>query len=147
MRKPVAFLALVLAAGLGAPSATSAAEYTVRLLNQGRDGAFVFEPLILRIAPGDSVTFLPVDRGHSGQLIKGFAPAGARAWQGKLNKPVTVTFARDGVYGVQCAAHVSLGMAGLIIVGDPGPNLAQARALTLPKRVRQRIGESLAALD
>ncbi len=145
MRTSLAILALVLTAGLGASSAASAAEYTVRLLNQGRDGAFVFEPMILRIVPGDRVTFLPVDRGHSGKMIKGIAPEGARAWQGKLDRPVTVTFAREGVYGVQCAAHYSLGMAGLIIVGDPAPNLA--RAITLPKRARVRIGAALAALD
>ncbi len=146
MRTFLASLVLLLAAAVG-PTPAAAADFTVELLSQGAGGAFVFEPAILRITPGDTVTFIPVDRGHAGSLINGFAPAGAIAWQGKLNRPVSVTFQQEGVYGVRCAAHYSLGMAGLIIVGDPGPNLAEARVIELPKMVRERIGETLAALN
>ncbi len=144
MRTLLASLVIFLAAASG-PAA--AADLAVKLLSRGNAGAFVFEPAILRIAPGDSVTFVPVDKGHGASLIGGMAPAGAIAWQGKLNRPVTVTFRQEGVYGVRCAAHYSLGMAGMIIVGDPGPNLAAARTYDLSKMVRARIGAALAALE
>ena len=144
MRIFLAIVVLFLAAA-GGPAA--AADYEIKLLSRGTAGAFVFEPMILRVAPGDTVTFIPIDKGHAGSLIGGFAPKGAIAWQGKLNRPVTVNFRQEGVYGVRCVAHYSLGMAGMVIVGDPGPNLAAARALDLPKMVRERIGATLAALD
>ncbi len=144
MRTFLAIVVLFLAAA-GGPAA--AADYAIKLLSRGNAGAFVFEPMVLRIAPGDTVTFIPIDKGHAASLIDGFAPEGTIAWQGKLNRPVTVTFRQEGVYGVRCAAHYSLGMAGLIIVGDPGPNLAAVRAFDLPKMVRERIGATLAALD
>ena len=144
LRTFLAIVVLFLAAA-GGPAA--AADYAVKLQSRGTAGAFVFEPMILRIAPGDMVTFIPVDKGHAASQIGGLAPAGAIAWQGKLNRPVTVTFRQEGVYGVRCAAHYSLGMAGMIIVGDPGPNLAAARTYDLPKMVRARIGAALAALE
>ena len=42
-----------------------AADFEVHMLNKGADGAMVFEPLLIRIAPGDTVTFIPTDKGHN----------------------------------------------------------------------------------
>jgi len=138
-----AFGAAVLMLALLAGSA-QAADHLVQLRDRGPGGGFVFDPMLLRVAPGDRVTFAPADRGHSSASIPGMAPAGAEAWHGKLDAPVTVAFRQPGVYGVLCAAHYALGMVGPIVVGDPSPNLAEARTVDLPAMAQARMDVLLA---
>ena len=41
-----------------------AEEHQIRMLNFGTDGGMVFEPGFLKVAPGDSITFVPENSGH-----------------------------------------------------------------------------------
>ncbi len=129
----------------GWPSTTDAAatEHVVELRNRGDGGLFVFEPMLLRIQPGDSVTFVPVDNGHNSQSIDTIAPDDAITWRGKISTPITIAFEQEGAYGVRCAPHFTLGMVGLIIVGDPSPNLDAAATVQLPKTAQSRMVELL----
>ena len=56
-----------------------AADHQVQMLNKGADGAMVFEPGFLKIAPGDTVTFIPTDKSHNVETFKGLLLAGAAA--------------------------------------------------------------------
>ncbi|WP_029934786.1 pseudoazurin [Sphingomonas sp. UNC305MFCol5.2] len=136
----IAIAAPAAALGLGrsapAPAAPPAKTYAVKMLNRGAAGMMVFESSILRIKPGESVTFQPNDMGHNAESIPGMVPAGAQPFKGQMNKPLTVTFTKPGVYGFRCAPHVSMGMVGVVVVGTP-VNLAQARAVSLPGRAKQ----------
>ena len=53
------------------------------MLNKGKDGAMVFEPAGVKIAAGDTVTFIPTDKGHNAESIKGMIPDGATEFKGK----------------------------------------------------------------
>jgi plastocyanin len=44
-----------------------AANFEVRMLNKGEAGAMVFEPALTKVAVGDTVTFVPTDKGHDAQ--------------------------------------------------------------------------------
>ncbi|MEM8838528.1 MAG: pseudoazurin [Pseudomonadota bacterium] len=90
----------------------------------------VFDPLIQVIEAGDSVRFLPTQKGHNSVSTKGMIPEGTEPWKGKINQEIAVTFAKPGVYGYQCQPHVGLGMVGLIIVKGEGmtDNLEAAKA-------------------
>jgi pseudoazurin len=106
-----------------------AAEFEVKTLNKGADGAaMVFEPAIVKIAPGDTVHFSAVDKGHDVLSIDGMIPDGATPFEGKLGEDLTVTFTVPGVYGYKCKPHYGMGMIGLVIVGDP-VNLDAVKAL------------------
>ncbi|MGH2671469.1 MAG: cupredoxin domain-containing protein [Actinomycetota bacterium] len=75
---------------------------------------FCFGPTILRVAPGDSVTFVNLDRSPHTVL-------GANAtWGGydalKKGHEATYEFAEAGVFPYVCTWHV--GMVGAIVVGD-----------------------------
>ena len=39
-----------------------AADHEVQMLNKGEKGAMVFQPALIRVAPGDTVTFFPTDK-------------------------------------------------------------------------------------
>ncbi len=106
----------------------------------------VFEPAGLKIAPGDTVTFIPTDKGHNAEIIKGMIPDGAAEFKGKMNEEIKVTFDVPGLYGVKCAPHVGMGMVAAILVGDaPATNLDAFNAAKLPKKARERIDAAVAA--
>lgn len=124
---------------LAAPPAL-AAEFEVKMLNKGADNqTMVFEPAFLKIQPGDTVRFVPTDKGHDAQTIPGMLPEGAEPFKGKLSQEITVIFAKPGVYGYRCAPHFGMGMVGLIAVGDSAANLAAAREMRLPPLAAKRM--------
>jgi pseudoazurin len=113
-----------------------AAEVEVKMLNKGAEGPMVFEPSLVEIAPGDTVKFLPTDKGHNAETIKGMLPEGVQPFVGKMGQEVTVTFDKPGVYGYRCKPHYGMGMVGLVVVGDAG-NADAAKAVTHPGRAKQ----------
>ena len=54
---------------------------------------------MLEVNVGDTVKFVPADKGHNSELIKDMLPKGADKWKGKINKEVEVTFDTPGFYG------------------------------------------------
>lgn len=106
--------------------AASAAEFDVKMLNRGAEGPMVFEPDMVKIAPGDTVRFIATDKGHDAMSIKGMLPDGAEPFEGKVGQDVAVTFTVPGVYGFKCKPHYAMGMVGVVVVGDP-VNLEQAK--------------------
>jgi pseudoazurin len=126
MKKIVAALALGVAVVFA--GAAGAAEIEVKMLNKGEKGAMVFEPDFVSIAPGDTIHFVPTDKGHNVETIKGMIPEGAEAFKSKFNETFTVTLDKEGVYGVKCSPHYGMGMVALIEVGQP-VNIEQAKAV------------------
>jgi pseudoazurin len=130
----------------GAVSAVAcAADFEVRMLNKGTDGAMVFEPILTKIAKGDTVTFVPIDKGHHVETVKGMIPADAADFRGKLNETFKATFDIEGAYIVKCPPHYGMGMVAVIIVGDAPANLDVIKTGKLSKKARQRVDAALAA--
>jgi len=100
-----------------------AENYEVKMLNQGSEGYMVFEPAVLKIKKGDTVTFKATDAAHNSASIKGMIPSGAEKWNGKLSQDISVTFNVEGVYGYQCTPHMMMAMVGIIEVGENQGNL------------------------
>jgi pseudoazurin len=117
-----------------------AADFEVKMLNKGADGqAMVFEPAFLKVQPGDTVRFVPTDKGHDAQLIAGMLPAGAEPFKGKMSQEVVVTFRTPGVYGYRCSPHFGMGMVGLVEVGNSAANLDAARQVKMPPLATKRM--------
>lgn len=126
---------------LATRTAAQSRSYTVEMLTDAPNGSgktMVFSPRILRIAPGDSVTFTPAQGPHSCLSTPGMMPEGAKGWHGQIGKAVTVTPTVPGYYGYHCLPHRSMGMVGLLIVGEPGQgaNLASARRVMHPGKAQ-----------
>ncbi|MEM9319450.1 MAG: pseudoazurin [Pseudomonadota bacterium] len=117
------------------PPETEAGQHVVLMLNAacGDDQTpNVFSPPILRVARGDTVTFVPTDSGHNTASRRGMIPEGAEEWNGGVDEEVTLEMTVPGVYGYVCTPHYEVGMVGLIVVGDDTSNLDEIRG------VRQR---------
>ena len=46
-------------------------------------GTMMFEPLFVKIAPGDTVKLVTTDKRHNAETIKGMLPDGAAPFAGK----------------------------------------------------------------
>jgi pseudoazurin len=123
-----------------------AANVDVQLLNKGEMGSMVFQPDLVKIAPGDTVTFQPTDKGHNVETIAGMLPAGATAFKGDTSKALTETFTVPGVYAVKCNPHYGLGMVAVVVVGDDVSNLDALKAVKNPKKAQERLDAAFAQL-
>jgi pseudoazurin len=131
---------------LATSMSVSAAEYEVKMLSTGADGAkMVFEPEFLQIEVGDTVNFVPTQPGHNAEVIKGMFPEGGTEFKGKINEAISVTFDVAGAYGYKCAPHYAMGMVGLIVVGDDPANLAAIAEATGPAKAKAKFAD-LAAM-
>jgi pseudoazurin len=124
MNKKNLFLTLLLSFNLFAVGKN----YEVQMLNQGSEGYMVFEPSVIKIQKGDSITFKATDAAHNSASIDGMIPAGAKVWNSKLSQDITVTFDVEGIYGYQCTPHAMMAMVGLIQVGKNKDNLESVKA-------------------
>ena len=130
-------VALACAVGILAVPA-QAARFDVKMLNKGDKGMMVFQPDLVRAAPGDTIHFIPVDAGHNVENIKGMIPDGADTFKSKPSQEFSLTLTKEGVYGIRCTPHYGLGMVGLIVVGQP-TNLEQAKAVKTPPKAHERL--------
>ena len=113
-----------------------AAEVEVKMLNKGAEGAMVFEPALVKVAPGDTVKFVATDKGHNAETIKGMLPADATPFLGKNGDDVAVTFDKPGIYGIKCLPHYGMGMVAMVVVGTPD-NVDAAKAVPQPGKAKQ----------
>lgn len=120
-----------------------AADHEVKMLNKGERGVMVFEPPLITAAVGDTVTFVPTDKGHDAASIEGMLPEGAQPFKGEISKPITVTVEKEGVYGVKCVPHYGMGMVALIVAGKP-VNIEQAKAVKHPGKAKTIFADLLA---
>ena len=132
-----ALLAAAAIVGFAAPA--FAVNFEVHMLNKGEAGPMVFEPALTKVAPGDTVTFIPTDKGHNAEAIAGMLPEGAETFKGKIGQEVIVTFTVPGAYGIKCLPHFAMGMVALVVVGDvPPANLEAIKTVKVPKKAMER---------
>ena len=126
-----------LALAMAVTSPALAKDVQVKMLNKGKAGMMVFEPSLLKVAPGDTVTFVPTDKNHNAESINGMTPAGAAAFKGKMSQPLKVTFSKSGLYGYKCLPHYGMGMVGMVVVGNGGSNMHEAQEIHHPGKAKQ----------
>ena len=101
-------------------------DHTVEMLSSSNGEMMVFKPAVLKIQPGDTVTWKATNPGHNTASIDAMTADNSLQWNGKINEELTITFTEEGVYGYKCTPHYILGMVGIIAVGDNLENLANA---------------------
>ena len=134
---------MLLAIGIGfltmVAAMVNAAEIEVKMLNKGGDGQkMVFEPALIRANVGDTITFLPTDKGHMAASMKGMMADGGK-FKGKTNKPVSYVVTAEGLYGVKCTPHMANGMVAIIAVGDSFDKEAFLKSGKVSKKAKGRL--------
>ena len=123
-----------------------AGTHEVRMYSRSDNGPMIYEPSRLRIAPGDTVRFIPAQPSHNAATIDGMIPAGAAPFKSKINEDFSVTLTVPGAYGIKCSPHFAMGMVMLIEVAEAGMSELPAPTLpeNLPKRALARFKHILA---
>jgi pseudoazurin len=132
---------------LSASPAHAAETFEVHMKNAGEAGAMVFEPALTKIAVGDTVKFIPTDKSHNAETVRGMVPEGGTEFKGKINEEIDVTFEVPGVYGIKCLPHHAMGMVAVVVVGDDLSNLEEAKAARNPPKAKERFDAIFAELE
>lgn len=124
----------------------AAANQALRTVDQLTDfsassasGMFQFAPELLRVAPGETVTFLNSRGSHTVLSQKGLWPDDVPPVDIAGQLRADVVFDQPGIYGVTCRRHGKYGMVMLVAVGDVSPGEEDfARVSELPANARAR---------
>lgn len=80
-----------------------------------------WEPMVTYAKPGDTIKFLNM-LGHDTETLDGMLPVGAEKWKAPLGKEgFGFTLDKPGAYMYKCNPHMSMGMVGVVVVGDGVP--------------------------
>lgn len=120
-------------------------EYTVEMWNvdpEDRSRKMVYSEDIVTVAEGATVTWLATDRGHNVEFVSG--PDGfALPEKSRINDEVAITFDTPGVYVYVCTPHATMGMIGIVVVGEVTPEAIAAIADTRLRGQSKRKFEAL----
>lgn len=147
MKKPILIIMALSFVGTILIQAANAADMTIEMLNKRDDGAkMVYSVDVARVDVGDTITWLPTTKGHNVEF-----KVGPNDWKlpkkSPFNRKVEITFDVPGVYFYQCTPHKSVGMIGLVIVGDDISNqdiiLKKSKAKGKSKKKLKKLLENL----
>lgn len=118
-------------------------EHIINMVNKGADGTpMVFEPAYVKAAVGDTVKFVPVDKGHFSVSLPGMWPEGVAEAKGKMNQEFTVALEKDGIYGFKCTPHYAMGMVAMVQVGTATVT-DEIKAIKIPGKAGERMAKIL----
>ncbi|WP_425101793.1 pseudoazurin [Tropicibacter sp. S64] len=141
------FKSMMMTAAFAMIATVAGAEtFEIHMKNKGEAGVMVFEPAFVKAAPGDVIHFVPVDKGHNVESIDGMLPEGVDSFKTKFNDAFELTVDAEGVYGVKCTPHYSMGMVAVIQVGD-AVNLDAAAKVKQKGKAKARMADLLAQVE
>ena len=121
-----------------------AKDMQIDMLNKLGKERMVYSIDVAKVNAGDTVTWLPKDKGHNVEFIS--IPDGVdKIKKSKLNKEFAYKFTVPGIYLYQCTPHKSMGMIGLIVVDGNVNNkkkIAKAKVFgKSKKKLKKLLGE------
>ena len=93
----------------------------IEMLNKRGKEKMLYGQDVARVEVGQTVTWTPDSKGHNVQFVS--VPEGVEKVKSKLSKEFSYTFEQEGVYLYVCTPHASMGMIGMVIVGESDVNL------------------------
>jgi pseudoazurin len=116
----VLLAAAITLASVAAPRFASAAEHIIEMRNQDNAGnRMAFEPGFVKVEVGDTVKFVPADKGHNAMSVPNIWPEGIPEVKGDFSKEIVFKAEKDGLYVFKCLPHYGMGMVALVQVGKP----------------------------
>jgi pseudoazurin len=125
IRSAIAIILLSSLAGSDVSSqAAGGSHHVVNIVGDEAVGRMYFEPKVLVVGPGDTVTWIV--RGGEEHNVMTFPdgyPEGTEAFQSPMLRHAgeqwSHLFVKEGTYEYHCLPHLRMSMYGMIIVGRP----------------------------
>jgi len=122
-----------------------AEDLTIEMLNKDANGnRMVFSQEVAHVSLGDTVTWVPTSRGHNVEMV---ASPNKLKLKSKYGKEVKITFGKLGIYYYWCSPHKSMGMIGLVVVGDDLSNLAEISKAKAKGKSKKKLKALLKSLE
>ena len=122
------YLILIVACFMGGMVLSAKAEekepLIIEMLNKRGKDKMLYGQDVAKIDVGQTITWTPDSKGHNVQFVS--VPEGVEKVKSKLSKEFSYTFEQEGVYLYVCTPHASMGMIGMVIVGESDVNLDEA---------------------
>ena len=93
----------------------------IEMLNKRGKEKMLYGQDVARVEVGQTITWTPDSKGHNVQFVS--VPDGVEKVKSKLSKEFSYTFEQEGEYLYVCTPHASMGMIGMVIVGESDVNL------------------------
>ncbi len=93
----------------------------IEMLNKRDKEKMLYSQDVVKIEVGQTITWTPDSKGHNVQFVS--VPEGVEKVKSKLSKEFSYTFEQEGVYLYVCTPHASMGMIGVVVVGESDVNL------------------------
>ena len=93
----------------------------IEMLNKRGKEKMLYGQDVVKIEVGQTITWTPDSKGHNVQFVS--VPEGVEKVKSKLSKEFSYTFEQEGVYLYVCTPHASMGMIGVVVVGESDVNL------------------------
>ena len=93
----------------------------IEMLNKRGKEKMLYGQDVAKIDVGQTITWTPDSKGHNVQFVS--VPEGVEKVKSKLSKEFSYTFEQEGVYLYVCTPHASMGMIGVVVVGNSDVNL------------------------
>jgi len=100
-------------------SAAEAETFVGRMLNRDDTGSTVFEPAFVWAQIGNTVVFLPNDKGHRVESIEAMLPEGVQAFGSGKNAEFSMRLNQEGICGMKCEPQNVMGIVAPIQAGAP----------------------------
>ena len=94
----------------------NAADKSIDMLNKKGKEKMIYSEEIASVDVGDTITWLPASKGHNVQFV--LVPDGAEKEKSKISAEFSYTFEQEGVYLYVCTPHATMGMIGVVMVGN-----------------------------
>ena len=121
-------------------------EIVIDMLNKRDDGQkMVYILDVANIDVGDTIKWLPTNKGHNVEFLGGPEGFDLPAKSG-LNKEVSITFDKPGVYLYVCTPHKVMGMIALVVVGGDVSNKDSISKVKMMGRGKKKLAELIAQL-
>ena len=93
----------------------------IEMLNKRGKEKMLYGQDVARVDVGQTITWTPDSKGHNVQFVS--VPEGVEKVKSKLSKEFSYTFEQEGAYLYVCTPHASMGMIGVVVVGESDVNL------------------------
>ena len=121
-------------------------EIVIDMLNKRDDGQkMVYSQDVAQIDVGDTIKWLPTNKGHNVEFVGGPDGFNLPSKSG-LNKEVSITFDKPGVYIYVCTPHKVMGMIALVVVGGDVSNKEAISKVKMMGRGKKKLADLLSQI-
>ena len=143
------YLILIVACFMGGMVLSAKAEekepLVIEMLNKRGKDKMLYGQDVARIEVGQTITWTPDSKGHNVQFVS--VPEGVEKVKSKLSKEFSYTFEQEGVYLYVCTPHASMGMIGMVIVGESDVNLDEVLDYKFRGKSKKKFKKILKSLE